>query len=436
MTCPTCKREHAHTLSICPSCGAMANDTVREELAARISPISQPLDSKPLESKAAAAANSFAPISRTETSQIISQRTSPTLIGFQNDNAVLPDWRLRLQNSVRMRLDKDSAGPSAIAMTDGANALQPDELSENPEAPVTNAKLESALKRIEESRRRFEPLAPVRTQNVAAISTSRSFAFSPQRAPLPAVRTNNYTAPASTEISRPLTRNPHVEADQPAQISSTTPKRFNTNRLPALPSDVVSEFDREKEEASVGSFKLTITGTQQEFETEEPIGLFSFEGDDQSFSVRAEESKTGSESSVEIDDCAPFALRFNAGLFDLIIGSFISLVLLIPFTFASGSLFTFPGFVAFLATDAIVMFIYLTVTIGHTGRTPGMRMFSLEIVDVDENAYPTFHQAAVSSSVYLLSLATLGLGFLTMFLNVERRAAHDLLSGTIIVREY
>ena len=82
------------------------------------------------------------------------------------------------------------------------------------------------------------------------------------------------------------------------------------------------------------------------------------------------------------------------------------------------------------------MFAYLTVCIGVYGRTLGMRLFSLEIIDADENEYPTFHQAAVSSAVYLLSLPLLGAGFVTIFFNEEKRAAHDLLSGTIIVNEF
>jgi uncharacterized RDD family membrane protein YckC len=64
-----------------------------------------------------------------------------------------------------------------------------------------------------------------------------------------------------------------------------------------------------------------------------------------------------------------------------------------------------------------------------------MSIFGIEVVDVDDNEYPTFHQAAVNSSVYLLSLAFAGLGFLTMLMNDERRCLHDLLSGTVVVRE-
>jgi uncharacterized RDD family membrane protein YckC len=98
-------------------------------------------------------------------------------------------------------------------------------------------------------------------------------------------------------------------------------------------------------------------------------------------------------------------------------------------------LFTIQGLLAFLATFAIVMFIYMTVSIGFLGRTFGMRLFSLEIIDIEENDYPTFHQAAVNSCVYLVSLALGGIGFLPLFFNSEKRAAHDLLSGTIVVRE-
>jgi uncharacterized RDD family membrane protein YckC len=129
-------------------------------------------------------------------------------------------------------------------------------------------------------------------------------------------------------------------------------------------------------------------------------------------------------------------MRFNAGLFDLIIGAFTSLVLLAPFMISGGKWLSIAGFLAFLVTCAIVMFIYLTTTIGMFGKTLGMKIFSLETIDIEENDYPTFHQAAVSSSVYLVSLALGGIGFLPALFNDEKRTAPDLLSGTIVVKEY
>lgn len=78
----------------------------------------------------------------------------------------------------------------------------------------------------------------------------------------------------------------------------------------------------------------------------------------------------------------------------------------------------------------------MTTAIGLFGRTFGMRLFSLEVVDIEGESYPTLHQAAVSSSLYLLSLGLGGLGFLTLLTNPEKRAVHDLVSGTIVVKEF
>jgi uncharacterized RDD family membrane protein YckC len=138
----------------------------------------------------------------------------------------------------------------------------------------------------------------------------------------------------------------------------------------------------------------------------------------------------------EIEDLAPFSMRFNAGLFDMIIGVFATLVLLSPIALAGGSWMTTAGLLTFAGTFAIIMFLYTTASVGFFGKTLGMRLFSLELVDAEENQYPTIHQAAVSSSLYILSLLFGGIGFISVFFNEEKRAIHDLLSGTIIVREF
>src|SRR4029078_5140380 len=107
-------------------------------------------------------------------------------------------------------------------------------------------------------------------------------------------------------------------------------------------------------------------------------------------------------------------MSFNSGCFDLIIGGFAALILLSPFAFFGGDWFSLGGLLTFTATWWVVMFFYLTVCIGVYGRTLGMRLFSLEIIDADENEYPTFHQAAAGSAVCLLSRAFLWRGFLTL----------------------
>src|SRR6266480_4389614 len=105
MNCPVCKRSLAPTLSICPSCGAMMNDTVREELQTKIAPLApshfekRPEPAAPrasiVEPPRVVPSPRMAPpsaLKRVETLELKTPKTSPTLVGFQNKSATLPDW--------------------------------------------------------------------------------------------------------------------------------------------------------------------------------------------------------------------------------------------------------------------------------------------------------------------------------------------------------
>lgn len=356
-----------------------------------------------------------------ETAEFFSKPTSPTLIEFQNKNAVLPEWRLQLQNSVRRRNGNTEMNApvqkQTVLVTNGANAMKAEPV-ETP-APITasNPMIEKALKRIEESRQKFlaeEKPAPPSVAPVQNQPKTYPYVIAPK--PQDSQQKQNAVSPAHNFVTKPKPATPLAEVKA---------EKFDTNKLPPLSAKVVSSF--EKRPTEISSIKPEIDlkeGKSFKIKAVEEPEVIAYE------EPRIEEHEE------EMDDRAPIMLRFNAALFDLIIGSFLSVILLAPFMLASGNLFTIQGLLAFLATCSIVMFIYLTTTIGTMGRTLGMRLFSLELIDIEENAYPTFHQAAVNSSVYLVSLALGGIGFLTLFLNHEKRAAHDLISGTIVVKEY
>ncbi len=501
MNCPACNRNLASTLSVCPSCGTMVNDSVREELAMKISPLgkaskaaayekpilSAPASTSPTETPQkvylpppmpkAAAHQPTPPASITNqpasemtaipsqpppavsqrlsvattkphTSEIFTKQTSPTLIEFQNKNAVLPEWRLQLQNSVRRRNGNGQtettnavAYSQTVSVSKGANALKAEALEHS--APVQtgdevssgNPTLEKAMRRIEASRQKyFVEEKPAQSHLTIVQNQPKTF---PHAVP------NVERVLTSKKVENPPATLPTAQglAPQEKNAASLTEvkgekevraEKFDTNKLPPL---------HVKAKLSSSFEKRSIELTKLKTEVSETIGKQINSFDVKSVAARAIAEVTSYEESQiaeyeEADDRAPVALRFNAGLFDLIIGSFLSVILLAPFMLSSGNLFTLQGLFAFLATCSVVMFVYLTTTIGTMGRTLGMRLFSLEIIDIEENAYPTFHQAAVSSSVYLVSLAFGGIGFLTLFMNDEKRAAHDLLSGTIVVKEY
>ena len=412
----------------------MINDSVREELKDKISPIVKPL--------AAAQRNEklFAPnklpnppviakinqpfaealskpyvektIEKSVTAEIAVKATAQTLFEFQNKNATLPDWRLQLQNAVKKRQSHQEIVRSSnqAAMTSGANALklQPQievELS-HPEPEIlchANPRVNSALQRIADSRRQFllsdEPeIAPI-IEEIAAPIKNYPFRIAAKAGEL------------LPETARPATINYTVKPRTLTTAISET-KEFDTNKLPTLPEQIAVVFD---------IHKTVSDETAHEFQKTE-------------LKLVADEEITEIETE-EIEDIAPFSMRFNAGFFDLIIGVFASLILLSPFMIKGGNWLSLTGFLTFSATCAVLMFVYMTVAIGFYGRTVGMRIFALEVVDIEGENYPTIHQAAVSSSVYLLSMAFGGVGFLTLPFNEEKRAFHDLASGTIVVKE-
>jgi uncharacterized RDD family membrane protein YckC len=466
----------------------MMNDSVREELALKISPIVKsaksttqkeipkpvippPVQPTPLQPPVQAAVihTSLQPERRVETAEqasipqtpvqppkplppvapkpqtaeIASKATSPTLVDFRHKNAVVPEWRLHLQNVVRQRQDRGShtqtdavstgAAPQSMTLaTSGATALQAEPLPQNNPVVSGNPKLEAAMRRIEQSRQMYYAEEEKPKPHLTAVPQPQQ---QPQQPAQP--KTFPYAVPNQTSETMPP-KPEHIPFKTQSKTfiiekkAENTPEKkaekFDTNKLPPL-SQVV------KAAPGVESRSIIFKTTENKINIETPVDDFDEETDDVTAYGEVEAVEPEAEEFEEIDDCAPVSLRFNAGLFDLIIGSFLSFILLSPFMLLNGNLFTLQGLLAFLATFAIVMFIYMTVSVGFLGRTLGMRLFSLEIIDIEENDYPTFHQAAVNSCVYLFSLALGGLGFLPLFFNSEKRAAHDLLAGTIVVRE-
>jgi uncharacterized RDD family membrane protein YckC len=89
----------------------------------------------------------------------------------------------------------------------------------------------------------------------------------------------------------------------------------------------------------------------------------------------------------------------------------------------------------FAAGTFIVMgFVYLTITTAFTGRTLGMKLLSLRVVDARTGLIPTGGQSAARALIYMLTLAFAGLALLYTFVDRERRTAHDHFTRTAVVR--
>ena len=85
-----------------------------------------------------------------------------------------------------------------------------------------------------------------------------------------------------------------------------------------------------------------------------------------------------------------------------------------------------------MLTVAIAV-LYLLVFQIALGRTLGMRLLRIKIIDVYGDR-PSAARCAVRCAGYLAGLATLLLGFLWMGFDSEKRGLHDWVAGTYVIR--
>ena len=346
----------------------MVDDSVREELATKIThlKIEKPPEKKPRgNSQVSKSSNNIklkpppkAIVTKaTQTSEIKPNKTNPTLVEFQTKNARVPEWRLQMQNVAQQRIKQNEENTDTgrsprrlrVGFTaNGSSAAGTAVAVERSTEKESGQHLANALKRIELSRRKYHIETPDADLRVRA-SKAHSLSIA-SRTDFPTPVVNRPEAPV-----RPILVTRAVE---------TQKGDYDTTELDpeVLPAKVSSSFGQDDETP-----KLLDEVREKPQETSD-------------VTTETETAVEDPENEIETDeDIAPFGLRFNAGLFDLLIGLFLSLILLSPFMLIGGNWFTVAGFFGFLATCSLVMFIYLTTTIGLLGKTFGMHLFSMHI---------------------------------------------------------
>jgi uncharacterized RDD family membrane protein YckC len=81
---------------------------------------------------------------------------------------------------------------------------------------------------------------------------------------------------------------------------------------------------------------------------------------------------------------------------------------------------------------ALWEFVYFSYPWSVSGRTIGMALFGLQVVNTQGTLIGP-RQAILRTLFLPLSIALLGLGFLGILFQRERRALHDLVAGTVVV---
>ncbi|HEY6231694.1 MAG TPA: RDD family protein [Pyrinomonadaceae bacterium] len=132
----------------------------------------------------------------------------------------------------------------------------------------------------------------------------------------------------------------------------------------------------------------------------------------------------------------------SAGLFRRLLGGLMDLIVvgalaapLLALTQLTNLAWENPRVIGFaVGTVLVIGFLYLTIAIAFTGRTLGMKLCSLRVVDARNGLIPTGSQAAGRSLLYLLSLAGAGVLLVYTLINTEHHTIHDHFTRTVVVR--
>jgi uncharacterized RDD family membrane protein YckC len=314
----------------------------------------------------------------------------------------LPEWRKELSERVREvqeRRAREAAREAAEAERQRAEAAtNPPQLELLPptETPAMNPLVAAALKRIERAHQSASTEArPPRTSLATAV------AYAPEREE----NIMNETVPPTIQLefeSEPASVDLVAE-----DLSAATEKSHLAVVPPPSEPEVVA-----KPEPVQPPKRLIV-------ENDPALNYL----DSIRRSVRVDDVASRSASAFRRVVCALLDLIFCALLTSPIAGALY---------FAGGSVHDMRA-IAVLAGCLVVMtFLYLTLTTALTGRTWGMRLLSLRVIDTKTGLIPTGGQSIGRSFFYLLSLAT-GVGILFALVSREGYTAHDRFTRTAVV---
>jgi uncharacterized RDD family membrane protein YckC len=334
-------------------------------------------------------------------SPISAPERKSTLIEFPGiSRNSMPEWRKELSERVREvqeRRAREAACEAAEAARQRTETVSDPpqlELLPQTEAPAMNPLVAAALKRIE----RAHQHAAVETR-APRTSLATAVAYAPEREE----NIMNETVPPTIQLD--------FESEPPL---AEPPPPVEKKHLVVVPPPLV-----EPEVARPDIAQL-------------PKRLIRDDPNDPALNYLDSICR-----NVRVDDLASQSAsafrRAVSAVFDLIICALLTspiagaLYLTGNLNFQDTRVLTVLG-----ASLVVVMFLYLTLTTALTGRTLGMRLLSLRVIDTKTGLIPTGGQSVGRSFFYLVSLPTI-VGILFALFSREGYTAHDRFTRTAVV---
>lgn len=357
------------------------------------------------------------------------EKRSSTLIEFPRAaRTQQPAWRKEL--SARVREIQERRAREATRAAEGHRAHPTLGVVTRSDPTPTNPIVAAALRRLERARQQ----PPVTRRAGGGAATALARAEEPQvEAKLEKKREEKPSRPEAPPRPIPLAQRERKPLRQEPERAQPSPLQ---NGRPSSQSSKSSPPYRTAE--ATGEAKAVEVASAPNANRTEPRRVFNEVVDDALLArLEAEREAQQRIASVRqmIDDRAPFAARLMAATIDLLIIAFFSspFAAIIEITSSDWSDPRVRG--SMLGILLVLTFLYFAASVTLAGRTCGMKLVSIRVVDVRTGMVPTLGQSARRALALMLSPITFGLTFLYALGNAEGRAVHDFLSGTIVVRE-
>lgn len=328
-----------------------------------------------------------------------------TLIEFPGvtRNSV-PEWRKELSERVREvqeRRARDAAREAAeserLRLESSVNPPQL-ELLPPAEMPVINPLVAAALKRIE----RAHQTAPTETRQPRS-TLATAIAYAPAREENDM---NETVGPPTTQ----LTFESEIAVEE-ISIEEPPPPVVEKTHLVVVPPSV----DHREPAAAPPAPKRLIRD-----DPNDPALNYL---DSIARNIRVDDSSAKSASAFR---------RLISAVFDLIFCGMFTSAIAGAIYLTGNSLRDPRALIVLGGAFVVVTFVYLTLMTALTGRTWGMRLLRMKVIDTKTGLIPTGGQSIGRSFFYLLSLATV-LGILTALFSREGYAVHDRFTRTAVI---
>src|SRR6266849_97030 len=379
MKCPECGATLKKIFPKCTECGALLKKKANNSVPAQ-SNVVESVPTVPVKHAA----------TRTQT---------PSLIEFPgiNKNA-LPEWRKELSERVREKQERRAreavleAKGEAVTTVDTVTTAQPIlELLPQAEMPPLNPIVEAALKRIERAHSQS-----TFSHGNAALATAIAYEEKP--------------GSSESDVAS-MIRSAAVDSGD--KTTAAARPRERTHNLAVVPNPAVTKEDA----------RAAITKPKRLIGDSHDPALNYLDNVPTALLVERREYVAAS-----------VARRALAAIVDLAIVFALSSPLL-ALNSLTGLDWQNWRVIAFSAGSLMLVgFLYLTIITAFTGRTLGMRICSLRVVDARNGLIPTGSQSAGRALVYLLSLASAGILSLYVFLDAEKNTLHDRFTRTAVIR--